>query len=330
MLLEVKDLSIEYGSVGAANHGVCAVSFSISEGEIVGIVGESGSGKSSAMLAVLGLTREGGRIVNGSVRFEGQELLGLTREQWRAFRGSNIGLVTQSPRAALNPVRRVGEQIADVYRSHRKATKAQARERALELLRLVGINDPERRHDAYPHELSGGMAQRILIAIALSCTPKLLIADEPTSGLDATVQAQVLDDLRRVTREVGSSLALVTHDLGIVANYCDRVYVMESGEIVEESDVESFFARPAHPASLALLSKQQDSQDEVLRLRGAPLDRIVLPSGCFLHPRCPFADQASGCMTEHPPLYDVAAGHRSRCHRHQTVRDALPSRYASA
>ena len=330
MLLEVQDLNIEYGSVGAPNHGVIDASFSVDDGEIVGIVGESGSGKSSAMLAVLGLTREGGRVASGSVKFEGHELLGLTRDEWRAFRGSKIGLVTQNPRASLNPVRRVGEQIAAVYRSHREATKAQARERSLELMRLVGINDPVRRLEAYPHELSGGMAQRVLIAIALSCSPKLLIADEPTSGLDATVQAQVLDDLRRVAKEVGSSLALVTHDLGVVANYCDRVYVMESGEVVEESDVHTFFARPAHPASLALLSKQQETSDEAVRLRGAPLDRIVLPSGCFLHPRCVFAEEESGCMTEHPALYDVASDHRSRCHRHVAVRDATRSRFASA
>ncbi len=329
MLLEVQDLSIEYGSVGAQNHGVIGASFAVDEGEIVGIVGESGSGKSSAMLAVLGLTREGGRIAGGSVRFEGKELLGLTRDEWRAFRGSKIGLVTQTPRAALNPVRRVGEQIAAVYRSHREATKAEARERSLELMRLVGINDPKRRLEAYPHELSGGMAQRVLIAIALSCSPKLLIADEPTSGLDATVQAQVLDDLRRVATEVGSSLALVTHDLGIVANYCDRVYVMESGEVVEEADVHTFFARPAHPASLALLSKQQEDSDQAFRLRGAPLDRMVLPSGCFLHPRCPFAEEASGCMTDHPGLYEIATGHRSRCHRHVAVHDARRSRFAS-
>jgi oligopeptide/dipeptide ABC transporter ATP-binding protein len=323
ILLEVEHLSIEYHTAGVVNKAVTDLSFHVASGEVVSIVGDSGSGKSTAILGVLGLARRGGFITSGNVKLEGQELLALDEEQWRKVRGNQVGLVTQNPRGALNPVMRVGDQIAKIYKAHRQATDEQARERALELLRMVGINDPERRLKAFPHELSGGMAQRIVIAMALSCTPKLLIADEPTTGLDVTVQAQVLDDLRHAANEVGSSLLLVTHDLGIVANYCDRVYLMHAGELVEVARTETFFESPAHPVSAALLSAQRGIVDERFRLRGFPIDGRRLPSGCWLHPRCPFALTDAGCMTEHPPLYEVNSGHVSRCHRFTTVLDTF-------
>jgi oligopeptide/dipeptide ABC transporter ATP-binding protein len=325
-LLDVKDLGVEYVTVGVRNSAVNGVSFSVGAGEVVGIVGESGCGKSTVILATLALTRPGGRIVGGSVRFEERELLTLSDKELQEVRGSAVGLVTQDPRGSLNPVMRVGDQIGAVYRAHRGATKDEARKRALELLRMVGINDPERRLQAYPHELSGGMAQRVLIGMALSCTPKLLLADEPTSGLDVTVQAQLLDDLRAAAGEVGSSLLLVTQDLGIVANYCDRVYLMHAGEIVEEARTEIFFEEPAHPASAALLMAQRGWVEEAFGLRGFPVDGRKLPSGCYLSPRCPFAEQASGCLSEHPELYEVAPGHRSRCFRHAAVAAAVGGR----
>ncbi len=318
-LLEVSGLTVEYRGIGEPSHAVNDLSFHVDRGEVLGLVGESGSGKSSAILAILGLTRNRGSITGGSVKLDGRELLGLSATEWQQIRGDQIGLVTQNPRGALNPVVRVGPQIANIYRAHREATKEQARDRALELLQIVGINDPERRLQAFPHELSGGMAQRVLIAMALACTPKLLLADEPTSGLDVTVQAQLLDDLRHAASEVGSSLLLVTQDLGIVANYCDRVHLLHAGELVEAASTERFFARPANPASVALLSAQRGSADQHFRLRGFPIDARALPSGCRLHTRCPFALRADGCMTEHPPLSVVEDGHQSRCHRWPTV-----------
>lgn len=323
-LLEVDNLSVEYVSVDVRNLAVNDFSFSCDAGEVVGIVGESGSGKSTAILAVLGLTRAGATITAGKVKLDGRDLLGLGEEAWRSVRGAQIGLITQNPRGALNPVLRVGAQIASVYRAHNPGVSdEQARERARELLELVGINDPERRLEAFPHELSGGMAQRVLIAMSLSCTPKLLLADEPTSGLDVTVQAQVLDDLRDAVQDVGSAMVLVTQDLGIVANYCDRIYQMHAGESVEQAPTIEFFQRPAHPASAALLMAQRGEEADQFKLHGFPVDGRRLPSGCWLHPRCPFVEEAAGCTTNHPELIQVGPGHVSRCFRHERVQHVM-------
>lgn len=321
-LLEVTDLTVQYAGLGAVNCAVNGISFAVRPGEVVGLVGESGSGKSTATLAVLGLTRHGGRITQGSVRFEGDELLTMREKQLRQIRGGRIGLVTQNPRGALSPVQQVGDQIRAAFQAHREASDREARERALELLRMVGINDPERRLQAFPHELSGGMAQRVLIAMALSCEPALVLADEPTSGLDVTVQAQVLDDLRSAAAEAGSSVLLVTQDLGIVANYCDRVYLIHAGEVLEEAVTERFFLEPASPATLALLAAQRGLATEDLKLRGFPIDGRRLPDGCWLHPRCPFADAEAGCMDRHPALQEMEPGHLTRCHRARAVHAA--------
>ena len=318
-LLEVRDLGVTYRGVNTVTRAVNDVSFGIGSGEVVGLVGESGCGKSTVALAVLGLTRHGGEITGGTVQFEDQPLLGLSEGRWRAIRGDQIGLVTQNPRGALNPVLPVGEQIQAIYRAHRKVGEGEARERALEMLRSVGINDPERRLRAFPHELSGGMAQRVLIAMALVCTPKLLLADEPTSGLDVTVQAELLDDLRTAAAHAGSSMLLVSQDLGIIANYCDRVYLMHAGEILEDADTNTFFSKPASPATAALLGAQRSVAPPELRLQGFPVDSRQLPNGCWLHPRCPFAREEDGCMTEHPALREIAPGHHVRCHRARDV-----------
>jgi oligopeptide/dipeptide ABC transporter ATP-binding protein len=323
MLLDVTDLSVDYRTSGRAAHALSGVSFSVAAGEVVALVGESGSGKSTAALAALGLVRPGAQIVGGSVSFDGEELLEQSEEQLERVRGRQIGLITQSPRASLNPVMRVGDQISAVIRAHTDAVAAAAREHVIELLRVVGINDPERRYAAFPHELSGGMAQRVLIAMALSAKPKLLIADEPTSGLDVTIQAQVLDDLRRAVTTVGSSLLVVTQDLGIVANYCDRLYLMHAGEVVEVAPTLPFFDSPLNPAGAALVATQRRAAQEVFALDGLPIDVRALPQGCWLASRCPFADPAAGCTTEHPPLYDVGPGRLSRCHRHEVVAAAV-------
>lgn len=318
-LLEVRDLRVEYRGLGYVNHVVNGVSFDVPAGKVVGLVGGSGAGKSTIALALLGLTRGRGRITGGSVRLDGRELVGLRPDEWERVRGGQIGLVTQNPRASLNPIRPVGEQIAAVYRAHVPASATQAAERAVDLLKTVGINDPARRMQAYPEELSGGMAQRVLIAMALACSPQLLIADEPTSGLDVTVQAQILEDLATSVAAVGSGLLLVTQDLSVVANYCDRTYYLSVGEIAEHAATPELFTQPHHPGTVALLSVQRREHWERFRLRPLPIDGRRLPPGCYLHPRCAFADAAAGCTTEHPDLRPVAPGHEVRCHRATTV-----------
>jgi oligopeptide/dipeptide ABC transporter ATP-binding protein len=323
VLLKVSGLVVEFRGVGYTTRAVNDVSFDVDAGEAIALVGESGAGKTTAALGALGLVKPGGHIVAGSVEFEGRQLLGQPEKALRRNRGAQIGLITQSPRASLNPVMHVGDQVKTVIRAHTDLGDAAARGRVIELLRVVGINDPERRYEAFPHELSGGMAQRVLIAMALSAGPKLLIADEPTSGLDVTIQAQVLDDLRRAIETVGSSLLLVTQDLGIVANYCDRLYLVHAGEIVELAPTISFFDEPLHPAGAALLATQRRTAQDVFRLRGLPVDARALPEGCWLRSRCPFVDAEAGCFTQHPPLYNAGAGRESRCHRHEVVRAAV-------
>jgi oligopeptide/dipeptide ABC transporter ATP-binding protein len=328
VLLSVEGLAVDFRGVGHTAHAVNGVTFGVDAGEVVAIVGESGSGKTTTALAALGLTKPGAQIVAGSVEFEGRQLLGQSEKSLRGIRGGQIGLITQSPRGSLNPVMHVGDQVKTVIRAHSSLSDSQARERVLELLRVVGINDPERRYEAFPHELSGGMAQRVLIAMALSGRPKLLIADEPTSGLDVTIQAQVLDDLRRAVETVGSSLLLITQDLGIVANYCDRLYLMHAGEIVERAPTVPFFDEPLHPSGAALVATQRRTAQEIFGLRGLPVDTRALPEGCWLQRRCPFVDPEAGCTSRHPPLYDAGDGHETRCHRYEVVRVAVRTHLA--
>jgi ABC-type dipeptide/oligopeptide/nickel transport system ATPase component len=264
VLVRVAELSVEFPTSEGTVRGLDGVSFAIASGEIVGLVGASGSGKSSAALALMGLVRTPGRISGGSVYFGGRDLLTLAEEEIRQVRGKELSLIVQNPRSALNPMLSVGEQLVNVVRAHEPLGEREAGSRALEMLGLVGINDPKRRMRAYPHELSGGMAQRVLIAMALSCRPRLLIADEPTSGLDVTIQAQILDDLLRTVQTTRSAALIVTQDLGVVANYCDRVLVLHDGRLAESADVQTFFSAAAHPASRALLSAQAASRRDPL------------------------------------------------------------------
>lgn len=252
-LLKVDGLTVGYPMPGGMFRPVDGVSFSIREREVVGLVGDAGSGKSTAALALLGLCRPPGRILSGAVHFEDRNLLALSDEELRNVRGRDIGIIVQNPRSALNPMVRVGKQIGYAYRAHNRASSADARRQAVEMLRMVGINDPERRVEAYAHELSGGMAQRALIAMALSSKPRLLIADEPTSGLDVTIQAQFLDQMWRTVQQTGSAILLVTQELGVIANYCDRVLVLHEGRIVEDTSVQSFFKAPRHAYSKDVL-----------------------------------------------------------------------------
>ncbi|MFT4010345.1 MAG: ABC transporter ATP-binding protein [Nocardioidaceae bacterium] len=330
-LLEVRGLTVRFQAPGdRPDQVVNQLDFTAPRGKIVGLVGESGSGKSTAMWATLGLTKRYAKIVGGSVRLDGEELLGKSEKELGRIRGRDVALVTQTPRASLNPVVRVGDQVSAVYRNHTGASKAEARERVLELLSLVGINDPERRYAALPSELSGGMAQRVVITLALACGPKVLLADEPTSGLDVTVRAQILDDLTASVRRAGSTLVLVSQDLGVVANYCDEIYMMHAGQVVEHAEASTFFTDPEHPATLALLAAEHRRVDDSSRLRGQSVDTQRLPSGCLLHERCPFADVDAGCASSRPVLEAVGEGHEVRCHRASVVAGAWAGRKKEA
>ena len=263
-ILSVRALTVAFaGSNGAEHVAVKDFSLTIGAGEFVGVMGEPGCGKSTAAIAMMGLVRPPGRIVSGEVHYLGHDLLAMRDAELDAIRGKDIGLIVQSPRTSLHPMLTVGRQIENVYRAHNRVSRRAAHARAIEMLQLVGINDPERRVKSYPHELSTGMTQRVLIAMAMSSNPKLLIADEPTSGLDVTIQAQFLDQMWETANRTGSAVLVVTQDLGIVANYCDRVVIMERGEIVEASAVRDFFAAPAHDYSRRILSLQRESAASV-------------------------------------------------------------------
>ena len=289
------------------------VSFTLDQGEVLGLVGETGAGKSLTALSVMGLLRPPAKIVQGSIKFDGQELVGLPDEKLNELRGNAISLVVQSPKTSLDPLTRIGEQVARVHYVHRDVTKAAAREKAVETLASVGIPDPARRALAWPHELSGGMAQRVLIAMALINEPRLIIADEPTTGLDVTVQAQILDLLQAQVRGRRLAAMIITHDLGIVAHYCDRMAVMFAGTIIESGPVRAIFKTPRHPYTKALLSSAPDRMvpgQSAIRA-GAPPNLYDLPPGCPYADRCP---KAQGVCAGPLPSADFGDGHEVRCH----------------
>ncbi len=297
---------------------VTGVDLTVHRGEVLGLVGESGCGKSVTSLSVLGLINPPGRVEAGAVRFHGQDLRTLPDRQLRALRGDRITMIFQQPTSSLNPVMDVGSQLGEVLEIHRNVKRRAARGRALELLRMVGIPDPERRLKAYPHEMSGGMAQRVMIAMALACEPELLIADEPTTALDVTIQAQILDLMRRLQEETGTAIILITHDLGVVAEMCDRVAVMYAGEIVEQTDVRTLFDRPRHPytqgliASIPMLGRPRD---ELAVIPGNVPNLIDLPPGCRFAERCLARVEHNNVLAteSHPELRSVGAGHDVRC-----------------
>jgi oligopeptide/dipeptide ABC transporter ATP-binding protein len=295
---------------------VDGVSFHVDAGEAVGIVGESGCGKSVTSLSILRLVPSPpGEIVAGSsVRLKGRELLTLPETEMRQVRGNDVAMIFQEPMTSLNPVHKVGEQIAEAIRLHRQAGRREAWNRAVEMLRLVGIPAPEKRAHDYPHQLSGGQRQRVMIAIALSCDPDLLIADEPTTALDVTIQAQILELLSGLRQRLGMSLILITHDLGVVAGVCDRVLVMYAGRIMEEGPVESVFADPRHPYTQGLLRaipRLDAAAERLTVIPGQVPSATAWPGGCRFHPRCPYAWDLT--EREEPELFEVEATHRSRC-----------------
>ncbi len=292
-LLEVKDLRVTFETEDGVVHAVDGISYSVEAGRTLGIVGESGSGKSVSSLTTLGLTRNEGAEVSGEIRFEDNDLVAMSDDELRAIRGNEIAMIFQDPLSSLHPFYRVGWQLVEAIRTHRDVSRAAAHRRAVELLDLVGIPDPERRVDQYPHEFSGGMRQRAMIAMALANEPKLLIADEPTTALDVTVQAQILALLDDLQRRLGMAIIIITHDLGVVAETADEIAVMYAGRIVEHGSTEQIFKAPQHPYTWGLLTSiprldiQRD--DELVPIPGRPPSLIHRPSGCFFSPRCPYA-----------------------------------------
>ena len=315
-LLEIRDLSVAFaGRHGEALEAVSGVDLTVNAGELHGVVGESGSGKSVTMLAVMGLLSPGARL-SGSIRLDGRELVGLSDRQMRRIRGARIGYIFQDPMTALNPLLTVGDQIAEAIRIHKpQVGRTQAREQAVELLRLVAIPIPERRATQYPHEFSGGMRQRAVIAMAMANEPDLLIADEPTTALDVTIQAQIMELLERRRRDKGVGIVLVTHDLGVVAGAARSLSIMYSGRVVERGSVDDVFAAPHHPYTAGLLASLPQAGTRVDRLTaipGSPPPISARPTGCSFHPRC--AHAVEQCRTERPALREVGAV-TVACHR---------------
>ena len=322
-LLDIKNLTVDFSTEDGDVHAVRGIDVSVADGEIVAVVGESGSGKSVSMLSVLGLHPKGRTHIGGEILWKGEDLLRVTEERLREVRGAEISMIFQDPLTALNPVLSVGRQITEMLHAHRKISRGDAKARAVEALRSVGIPQPETRVDNYPHEFSGGMRQRAMVAMALSCDPRLIIADEPTTALDVTVQAQVLELLAKAARESGRAMVLITHDLGVVAGLADRVVVMYAGRVVEEGPVEAVFADPSHPYTIGLLQSlprlDGDAEAPLKPIGGQPPSMLNPPAGCAFHPRCPLASADAGCLDEMPPDVAIGVGHRSACHRTREV-----------
>ena len=325
-LLEVKGLKTYFYTEDGVVRAVDGVSFEVYPGEVLGLVGESGCGKSVTSLSIMRLISKPGRIDEGEILIDGEDLLKLPEDEMIKIRGNRISMIFQQPQTALNPVFKVGDQLAEVLDVHQDLGKEAGWKRAVALLKMVGVPDPERRADAYPHELSGGMAQRVMIAMALACVPELLIADEPTTALDVTIQAQILDLMRDLRREMGTSVILITHDLGVVAEMAERVAVMYAGEIVEQTDVNTLFDQPLHPytqgliGSIPVLGEIKEKLDVI---PGSVPNLVNLPPGCRFAPRCQarFKYACTICAEIKPELVEVKQGHSVRCWLYQNAEE---------
>jgi len=314
-LLEVKDMKTSFFIHVGEVQAVRGVSFTVNKGEAIGIVGESGSGKSVTSMSVMKLLQYPGKIKSGEVLFKGEDLAGKSDKEMMAIRGNEIAMIFQDPMTSLNPVFSIGDQIMEAIRRHQGLSKKEAKEKAIDMLRLVGIPSPETRVDNYPHEFSGGMRQRAMIAIALSCQPDLLIADEPTTALDVTIQAQILELMKDLKDKINTSIILITHDLGVVADVCSRIIVMYGGLIMEEGTAEEIFYDPKHPYTMGLLKSiprlDLEEKKRLIPVEGTPPDLIKPPTGCPFASRCPYAMKI--CMEHRPPYFEVSEGHRSMC-----------------
>jgi peptide/nickel transport system ATP-binding protein len=320
-LLDIRGLRTWFFTSDGVVKAVDGVDLTVGRGEVLGLVGESGSGKSVTALSVLRLVDQPGRIVDGTITFDGVELTSASDEDMRRLRGGRVGMVFQQPVSSLNPAYRIGFQIAEVYEAHERMSRSEGRDRAVEMLAKVGIADASARSRSYPHQISGGQAQRVMIAMALAANPELLIADEATTALDVTIQAQILDLMRDLQADLGMTMILITHDLGIVAEMCDRVAVMYAGQIVEEADTRTLFREPAHPytggliGSLPVIGRRRDRLDVI---PGRVPNLIDLPDGCRFAPRCSARIERglTQCTEALPALVEIAPGHRVRCYLH--------------
>jgi oligopeptide/dipeptide ABC transporter ATP-binding protein len=328
-LLEVKGLETYFYTEDGIVRAVDGVDFEVYPGEVLGLVGESGCGKSVTSLSIMRLISKPGKIVAGEILLDGEDLLKFPEEEMIKVRGNRISMIFQQPQTALNPVFKVGDQLAEVLDVHQDLGKEAGWQRAVSLLKMVGVPDPERRVEAYPHELSGGMAQRVMIAMALACVPELLIADEPTTALDVTIQAQILDLIRDMRREMGTSVILITHDLGVVAEMAERVAVMYAGEIVEQTDVNTLFDEPLHPytqgliGSIPVLGEIKERLDVI---PGSVPNLVNLPPGCRFAPRCQarLKHHLAVCTEREPALEEIKAGHKVRCWLYQSAENHTP------
>ena len=316
-ILSVKDLKTYFQTEDGVVKAVDGITFELKKGETLGIVGESGSGKSVTNLSIIRLIpTPPGKIVSGEVTFDGKDILRQSTEEVRKIRGRRIAMIFQDPMTSLNPFLKISRQIGEITELHLGHTKQQSREHAIKMLKLVGIPDPENRVDNYPHEFSGGMRQRVMIAMALSCEPEVLIADEPTTALDVTIQAQILELIKNLRRETGTSVILITHDLGVVAGMTDKIIVMYAGKVFEQAPTNELFATPANPYTKGLLRSVPDPAHEagepLYQIPGLPPDVAHLPPGCPFQPRCDYAKDV--CREEFPPFVQINANHHSLCH----------------
>ena len=315
LLLDIKNERLSFftpaGEVKALNN----VSFSMKQGEVLGIVGESGSGKSVTAYSLMGLTAYPGKLIGGEIRFNGHEVEKMTEKEFRKMRGEEVSIIFQDPMTSLNPVYTIGNQIVEMVRLHTNKDKKEAYARAKELLELVGINEPERRLKQYPHELSGGMRQRVMIAIALACEPKLLIADEPTTALDVTIQAQILELMMELRKKLGMSIIMITHDLGVVASMCEKIAVMYAGKIVEYGTTDEIFYNPKHEYTKGLINSipklNQKEKERLVPIEGSPVDLLNPPAGCPFAPRCKSCMKI--CLRQMPPRTDLSDTHYTQC-----------------
>jgi peptide/nickel transport system ATP-binding protein len=332
-LLEVRDLSVKFLTDDGVVQAVDGVSYTVDGGRSLGIVGESGSGKSVSSLSILGLTRGANTTYSGEVLFEGNDLLTMSDEELRRIRGEEIAMIFQDPLSSLHPFYRVGDQLVEAVRAHHDVSKNAARDRAVEMLSLVGIPDPRARVDAYPHEFSGGMRQRAMIAMGLINEPKLLIADEPTTALDVTVQAQILELIERLQTETGTAVILITHDLGVVAEVTHEIAVMYAGRVVEHASTEELFASPQHPYTWGLLRSiprlDTPRDEELVPIEGRPPSLITKPSGCSFHPRCPFVREAHKRVDPKLEPVDGSPNHEVACLLTAQTRRELWARLAA-
>ncbi len=322
-LLEVKHLRTSFFTPSGEVKAVDDVSFNLSKGTVLGIVGESGSGKSVTAYSILQILTPPGRIVGGSIKFQGKELVGASEEQMRKIRGNKISIIFQDPMTSLNPVFTIGNQLMEAVLLHTGRNHSQAYDRAVEMLTLVGINEPKKRMDQYAYELSGGMRQRVMIAMALACEPDILIADEPTTALDVTIQAQILELMTELQKKLGMAIIMITHDLGVIANMCDEVIVMYAGKVAERGTARQIFYNPRHEYTKGLLQSipniDSDGQERLVPISGTPIDMLNMPAGCAFAPRCSQAMKV--CLREHPQETWVAEDHLSACW--VNVRDGL-------